>query len=372
MKLLHTSDIHYGLSLNEHPFDEVQMEVNDQLLKAVRENNIDGVIIAGDVFDRPVVNHKALARYDKLITDLYNMGVSVYAIAGNHDAPERLALLGELLSKNNIHISGKLTREVFPVSVSNADIYLLPYFNFDSVKALYPEEEFENFGQAFEFVTSKILEKADKSRFNIAVSHCFVIGGELCESDHSARIGQALAVSSKVFEGFDYTALGHLHSPHFVGENIRYSGTPFPYSFSEVGKAKSFTIIDTETGKISTVEPEYSRNLRIIEGTFEEILGNSQTDRNKNDFVKIRLTDKFATGDLYQTLKNIYPNLLSFEGKLRTDVITSTILKAEKLDKMSEYEILQSYFADREELLTDFEREWFEKALNQCEKEENQ
>ncbi|MBE6836669.1 MAG: exonuclease SbcCD subunit D [Ruminococcus sp.] len=368
MRLLHTSDIHYGLSLNEQPFDEIQEEVNEQILKAVVENNIDGVIIAGDVFDRPVVNQKALGRYDKLITDLFNKGVAVYAIAGNHDAPERLALLDELLSKNNIYISGKLTSEVSPICVGNADIYLIPYFNFDTVKALYPDEEFENYQQAFSYVTSKILEKADKSRFNIAVSHCFVIGGQLSESDHSARIGQALAVSAKAFEGFDYTALGHLHGPHFVGEKVRYSGTPYPYSFSETGGEKTFTIIDTESGEISTVTPEYSRTLRVIEGETEEILSKSENDEHKNDYVKIQLTDKFATGELYNSFKKIYPNLLSFDGKIRADAITASALRVDKLDKMSEYEILESYFSDREELLSDFEREWFERALNQCEK----
>ncbi|MBQ8883498.1 MAG: exonuclease SbcCD subunit D [Oscillospiraceae bacterium] len=369
MKLLHTSDIHYGLSLNEMPFDDVQNEVNEQLLKAVRENNVEGVIIAGDVFDRPVVSHKALAIYDKLITDLYNMGVSVFAIAGNHDAPERLALLGGLLSNSNIFISGKLTKEISPVCVGNADIYLIPYFNFDMVKSLYPDEEFENYQQAFGFVTQKILEKADKSRFNIAVSHCFVIGGQLSDSDHSARIGQALAVSSKVFEGFDYTALGHLHGPHFVGENIRYSGTPFPYSFNETGGEKSFTIIDTDTKEVTTITPEYSRTLRTIVGTTDEIAENAEKDEHKNDFVKIQLTDKFATGELYSFFKKLYPNLLSFEGKIRADAVTSSVLRIDRPNEVSEYEILENYFSDREDQLSDFEREWFSKALEEYNKE---
>lgn len=365
MKILHTSDIHYGLTLNEQPFDEIHNEVNQQLLKAVSENNVDGVIIAGDVFDRPVVNQKALAGYDRLMTELYNMGVSVFVIAGNHDAPERLALLGELLSKSNIYISGKLTREISPVCIGNTHIYLIPYFNFDTVRALYPEEEFENFQQAFEFVTSNIIKNADSSKFNIAVSHCFVVGGQLSDSDHSAKIGQALAVGKNVFDGFDYTALGHLHGPHNVGERVRYSGTPFPYSFNETGGEKTFTLIDTDNNEITTIVPEYTCTLRTIVGDTEELLEKAISDDKKQDFIKIRLTDRFATGELYTAFKNLYPNLLAFEGKIRSDAVLNSVLKAEKLDSISEYEILNSYFEGREELLGDFEKEWFERAVDQ-------
>lgn len=373
MKLLHTSDIHFGVSLNEQPLADCQQEVIDQLVDAVESNNIDGVIIAGDVFDRAVVNARALSLYDQMMSRLNALGVSVFIIAGNHDAPERLALLGGLLAKSGIHISGRLTAEIKPVSFGNADIWLIPYFNLDSAKAVFPEETFGDYNDAFSFVTSKILEKADKSRFNIAVSHCYVKGGVLSESDHSARLGQALAVSADVFKDFDYTALGHLHAPHFVAPDVRYSGTPFPYSFGEKGGEKTFTIIDTESGEISEVTPSYSTTLRTIKGTFLEVVKASETDENKQDFIKIILTDKYASGGVFTELKECYPHLLAFEGIMRKDALSTSVLQAEKLEDIPDEEILKSYFSEREELLGDFELEWFKKAVCDYEKEgENQ
>ena len=369
MKLLHTSDIHFGISVNEQSLGECQSEVIEELLKAVDENGVDGVVIAGDVFDRAVVNAKALALYDSLITRLNEKNTGVFIIAGNHDAPERLSLLGGLLAKSGVHISGKLTAEISPIPFGNADVYLIPYFNLDSARAVFPSEEFENYQQAFEFVTQKILENADKSRFNVAVSHSYVKGGILSESDRSARLGQALAVEASVFDGFDYTALGHLHAPHFVAENVRYSGTPFPYSFGESGGEKTFTIIDTESGEITEIKPSYPQTLRTLTGTYLEIVENSADAENKQDFVKIILTDKYASGEIFSELKARYPNLLALEGIVRKDACTTSALRAEKLDKMQPIEILESYFGEREELLGDFEREWFLKALEETEKE---
>lgn len=363
MKLLHTSDIHYGITLGEQSFEDCHDEVNREILKACAENSIDGIIIAGDVFDRAIVNAKALAAYEKLITALNEMKIKVFIIAGNHDAPERLALLGDMLTASGVYISGLLKEEISPVSFGNADIYLIPYFNFDAVRAIYPDMEFENYQQAFSYVTSKILEKADRSKFNIAVSHCYVTGGILSESDYSARLGNALVVPAECFEGFDYTALGHLHAPHNVGKGIRYSGTPFPFSFGEVGGEKTFTVIDTESREVKTVTPSYSRTLRTVEGTYLEVLDYAQKDKNRQDFVKIILTDKYASGEIHSQLKGYYDFLLSFEGKARLDASSASALIAERLDKMSDMEILESFYSSHIEDLGDFERKWFEKAM---------
>ena len=363
MKLLHTSDIHFGISVCEQPLAGCQREFVDCLICAVKENDADGVIIAGDVFDRALVNAKALSLYDEMIIRLHELKKPVFVIAGNHDAPERLALLGGLLSKNEIYISGRLTEEIKPVSFGNADIYLIPYFNLDTARAVFPDESFESYDDAFKYVTGKILEKADKSKFNIAVSHCYVKGGTLSESDRSARLGQAMAVEANAFSGFDYAALGHLHAPHFVSQNVRYSGTPFPYSFGEKGGRKSFTLIDTENGGVSEIFPTYSKTLRTVEGTYLEVLREAERDENKQDFIKIVLTDKYPSAEIFNALREAYPNLLSFEGMARMDAQTTSALRAEKLEEMSPVEILESYFSGREELVGDFEKEWFEKAL---------
>lgn len=364
MKLIHTSDIHFGISVNERSLAEEQEKVVSEILRAADETGADGLIIAGDVFDRAVTNAKALSLYDDLITELYKRDRRVFVIAGNHDAPDRLALLGGLLNKSGIYISGRLTADIEPISFGNCDIYLLPYFNLDSAKALYPDESFESYQQAFCFVTAKIREKMDKSRFNIAVSHSYVAGGELSESDRAARLGQAMIVPSEAFEGFDYTALGHLHAPHFVAEKVRYSGTPYPYSFGEKGGGKTLTIIDTENGEISYFPMNsFARTLRTVKDTYENIREAAEKDENKDDYIKIILTDKYPTADVYAEFRSVYPNLLAFEGAVYGAESSASALSAEKLDAIDPDELLESYFEGRKEALGDFEKRWFQKAL---------
>lgn len=367
MKILHTSDLHFGIAPNGQPFDDVQKEMIDNILLACEKEGINGVIFAGDLFDRAITSANALTLYNDLITRLSAKGVSIFEIAGNHDSPERLSNLSEILKKSDVYISGKFMPEIPPLHFGNADIYLIPYFNLDTARAVFPEENFSDYDEAFSFVTTKILGKADKSKFNIAVSHCFVSGGQLSESDRSARIGNAQIVPASVFEGFDYTALGHLHGPHFVGEKIRYSGTPYPYSFGEKFGEKTFTIIDTESGAISYFTPKYSKNMRVIEKSYLEILEDSKTDEHKEDYVKIVLTDKYASGDIFNELREIYPNILSFEGIMRKDAISVSTLKAESLETLTPMEILKSFLSENEELLGDLELKVFNDAVKEVE-----
>ncbi|NLZ46101.1 MAG: exonuclease SbcCD subunit D [Clostridiales bacterium] len=366
MKILHTSDIHFGISLKEHPLIAEQKQVSEQILKAVKEQNADAIIIAGDVFDRAVTNARALSLYNDFITALHTAKIPVFIIAGNHDAPERLALLDKLLCKSDIYISGKLTAQIEPIELGNCHIYLIPYFNLDTAKSLYPDEVFASYQQAFSHVTKNIFKDLDKSKFNIAVSHCYAQGGQLSDSDRAAKLGQASIVSADVFKGFNYTALGHLHAPHFINDkkNIRYSGTPYPYSFGEKGGAKTLTLIDTENGKISEIPLKYTRNLRTIEGTYLEVLEKTRNDKNKDDYVRINIIDRYPEASLYETFKKEYEYLLSFDGMQLKDPTTVATLTAESIAKMEPKELLESFYNGREEQLGEFELEWFQKAID--------
>lgn len=371
MRILHTSDIHFGISLNEHPLVEEQQQVVSNILQAVDEQKADGIIIAGDIFDRAVTNARALSLYDDFITMLYKKQIPVFIIAGNHDAPERLAMLDKLLSKSDIYIAGRLSEEIKPVELGNCHIYLLPYFNLDRVRALYPQQNFENYQQAFSYVTKRVEKNLDRTKFNIAVSHCYAQGGQLSESDRAAKLGQAMMVSADVFECFDYTALGHLHAPHNISEKVRYSGTPYPYSFGEKGGEKTLTLIDTDKADISEVPLTYTRNLRNISGTYEEVLEVVKNDDKKDDYIKITLTDKYPTADFHEIFLNEYPNLLGFDGMSHKDATSVTTLTADKISQITPEELLKSYYTDREDMLGEFELKWFRKAVDHVMKGED-
>ncbi len=365
MKILHTSDLHLGLVFYEHQIYEEQLEMIHEIINAVNSQNADVVIIAGDVFDKAIVYQRALSLYDELITRLSSeLHIPVLICAGNHDSAERLTLCSRILSKNNIYIEGKLQSEITPVNIDDCSFWFVPHFNLDTARSIYPDETFDSYNSAYRFVCDRIRDKFLPNRKNILIGHCFVSGGCLSESDRGARLGGAELVSTDVFEGFDYVALGHLHAPHNITPTIRYSGSPYCYSFGEAGKIKSVTIFDTDTKAITEISVPHSRGLRVLEGTYLELLDTAEKDNNKDDYMKIVLKDKYPTGDIYDIFKKHYENILSFEGMTIKSESTLSTLTAKEIVKLSPVELLKDYYSNKTDAsLGDFELEWFSRAL---------
>ena len=368
MRFIHTSDIHFGISLCEYSLVEIQHEVVREILRCAEESQADGLIIAGDVFDRAVSAKDAISLYDSLVSELFQRGIQVFAVAGNHDGADRLSMLEKPLSKIGIHIKGKLTADTEPVSLGNTDIYFLPFFNLDKARSVFAEEEFSDYQQAFSFVVDRIRSRLDRSRYNIIISHCYVSGGQLSESDRSARLGQTMIVPPSVFEGFDYAALGHLHAPHNVSENVRYSGTPYPYSFGEKGGEKTLTLVDTQSGKITELPLDYSKKVVKIEGDYLEIIEMGEKKIHENDFVKVVLKDRYASSDIRNRLEELFPFLLQLEGKAVADPSGLSMLAEKDLAAITPMEVLKDYFRGREDELTEFEIGWFNRAVEVVEK----
>ena len=366
MKVLHTSDLHFGIYLYEHAIIDEQKYMIDSIIDVINKNKIDAVIIAGDVFDKAIVSQKALALYDELVTRLCSeIKIPVLICAGNHDSSERLSLCNKMLAELGLYIEGRLTKDIKAISVGNCDFYLVPYFNLDIARALFPDESFDNYNQAYRFVCDKIRSEMDKGKTNILIGHCFVAGATLSESDRGAKLGGAECVACDTFDNFDYVALGHLHAPHNITEKVRYSGTPYKYSFGETKSQKTVTIFDTETKEIIEIPLIPQRDLRVIEGTYLELLDIAENDEKKDDYMKIVVTDKYPTGDIYDTFKKHYENILCFEGMTVKSESTMSTLTAKEIVKLSPVELLKDYYSNKSDSeLGEFELEWFEKALN--------
>lgn len=365
VKILHISDLHLGISLNEQSLHDDQAKMVEILVKIAVDNEVDTVIIAGDIFDRAISPPKALTLYDELVTQLIVVNkIPTIICAGNHDAPERLSLYKKMLSESDLFIEGKLQRDVRAINLNDCSFYLLPHFNLDTVISLFPEEEFESFSQAYKFVCDKIRSEMDKKQVNIIVAHCYVQGGILSESDRSAKLGGSQIVPAEVFDEFDYVALGHLHAPHNITPRIRYCGTPLKYSFGEKNSNKSATIFNSETKEIITVPILAERDLRELQGSYVELLSIAEKDKKRDDYIKIVMTDRFPTGDIYAIFKDIYPNLLRFEGMTSKSELTTSTLTANEIVKLTPQELLKDYYSNKTETeLGIFELDWFEKAL---------
>lgn len=347
MKLLHTSDWHLGITAGTRSLEEEQRYFFKQLYEIIAKENIDTVLVSGDIYDSSVSNADAIALYNEVTTKIcMEMQRKMVVIAGNHDGAARLASCRELLKEAGLFVTGRLTREITPISIDNADIYPIPFFNREEVSALFPEKKGEITSQekAMQVVCQKIRESMDTSKRNIIVSHSLIVNAELSESDRSARVGYATAVSRDVLDGFDYVALGHIHKPQKITDQIRYSGSPVKYSFGgEEKQEKLVYVIDTETMEIKEVPLKQLREWKTIEGTYEELMEKRGLE---NTYLRLKITDRYAGLELLSSLQERFPYLLELYGKGLEEQSGASALTVDEIQTMDEMDIMKKFFAE--------------------------
>lgn len=324
MKLLHTSDWHLGMTFRGGvSYEADQKYAIEQICKIAVEEQVDGILLAGDVFDKSIASKDALRVYDETMTYICStLDIPIYMIAGNHDGAERISQCNELLKKSGLYIAGALEAEPQVVHLDGVDIYLLPWISTDKVKAIYPEhaDEVTSMESAYQVVLDRYRDSFVEGHKNILVSHAYVASAETSVSDRAAEIGHATIVDAKVFDGFDYVALGHIHGPQQITDHIRYSGTPMAYAFGKEEKqTKSVTIIDTDTMEQKIVALSQLHKRTTLTDTFEVLM---QADYDKDildGYVRLEVTDKYVGMESYAAFKEKYTNLLevispNFEG----------------------------------------------------------
>lgn len=349
MKLIHTSDWHFGMNLGTGSYADDQRFFLEKLYALIREENVDGLLLAGDIYDSSVVSADAIALYNEAVTKLcLDLGIKVIAIAGNHDSAARLASCRELLKGAGLHILGKPERDPQPVLLDGGRVavYSIPFFTRDEIVALLPEKktDIRNTETAMLAYCDHIREKMDKSRKNIVLSHSLIVGSELSESDRSARVGFASAISKDVVEGFDYVALGHIHKPQAIEPHIRYSGSPLKYSFgAEEKQEKGVVLIDTDTMDIRFEPIAPKRERRTVEGTFAEIMAREDI---REDYLRLYVKDKYAGLELIGQLREKFPYLLEVYGKSLSEEGELSALSVEELESMNEEDIMMKFLAE--------------------------
>ena len=348
MRILHTSDWHLGMPLKLGTMIEDQRYFLDQLYSIIEEYDVDAVICAGDIYDSSVANAEAIELYSSAITKICkDLGKKMIVIAGNHDSGARLASGRELLEMTGMFVSGKIDKEIRPVSIGNADIYPIPFFNRDEVIAFFPEQKAEINSQeaAAKVLCDHIRENMDKSRVNIVVAHAFITSAELSDSDRAAQLGQATSVSKDVFEGFDYVALGHIHKPQAITDTIRYSGSPIKYSFGvEETQIKQVIIYDTESKEIIPVALSMLHDRKSISGTYSEIRA---MDSIENCYLKVTVSDRIASLELLSELREKFPDILELYGMSYEGSGEETSITIDELTKLDETDIMMRFLEEQ-------------------------
>lgn len=351
MKFIHTSDWHIGRQFHNVSLLEDQAHVLKQIIEYIKQENVDALVIAGDIYDRSVPPATAVELLDDVLNQICTqMGVPVVLIPGNHDSAERLSFGSRQLTQAGLHIMGDLEKIVEPVVIQKGEesihFYGIPYNDPEHVNDCYGQKV-ANHDEAHSFLLKQIKSSLDKNNTNVLISHCFIDGGEESESERPLSIGGADRVSIEHFKNFDYVALGHLHGPQYKGEEyIRYSGSILKYSFSEQFHKKAVTLVETENNqlKVFTQLPlKPLRNMRIIEGEIETIIEQGKTDPHADDYILVRLTDTHAILNAMAKLREVYANVLHLEkpGIMATN--ESHELQREKL-KASEIDMFRDFF----------------------------
>lgn len=313
MRFLHTSDLHIGKRVNGFSMLEDQRIILDRMIDIAVNEGCQGVIIAGDIYDRPAPGADAVALFDRFLCKLADKGMRVFAISGNHDSPERVAYLGDLLEKSGVTVSRKFDGTLQCVSVEDEhgrlNLYLLPYVKASVIRPFFPDREIISCEDGIR----AILEQTPLALGgrNILVCHQFITGAEPGGSEE-LTVGGLDSVSAELFDAFDYVAMGHIHGAQKLRrETLRYSGSPLKYSFSEAGHTKSVVIVDVEemgNVQVRKVLLTLPREMREIRGTMAELMDHPVTD----DYVRVVLTDEEVVPDARFTLQVNFPNMMRF------------------------------------------------------------
>lgn len=365
MKFAHISDLHIGKRLCGFSLIEDQRHILSQITDIIEKQNPDGVIIAGDVYDKSNPSAEAVTVFDEFLTDLSGLKIPVYIISGNHDSAERLAFGGKIMQSSEIYISpvydGGIKKVVKTDEYGDVNIYLCPFVKPANVKTFYPDDNTDSYTDALKTALSH-CDIDDKAR-NILVCHQFITGAQTCDSEE-INVGTLDNIDAGIFDSFDYVALGHIHGAQKVlRESIRYCGTPLKYSFSECRHKKSVTMVDIREKNcvhIETVPLEPLRDLREIKGTYEELMSlESYAGTNTDDYLHVTLTDEEDVPNALEKMRSVYKNIMQFDYDNKRTRETMTVTAEEKTDEKSPLELLeQLYFTQNNSELSEVQRDY--------------
>ena len=352
MKLFHLSDLHIGKRVNEFSMIEDQKYILKRILDLAEEEKPDGIILAGDIYDKQIPSAEAVQVFDEFITRLAGRAIPVFIISGNHDSAERLAFGGRLLNSRGIYLSpvydGSVTKSPLKDQYGTVWIHLLPFIRASTVRHVFENEaDLVTDVQTAAETVIRHMEIDLKDR-NILVAHQFVTGASRCESE-DVQVGGLDNIDAAVFTPFDYTALGHIHSPQNVGtDRVRYCGTPLKYSFSEVDQEKSITVVELEkkgTVRTSLLPLKPLRDMRKLRGTYLELTDRSfYRDMNREDYIQVTLTDEDDVPDGLQKLRVIYPNIMQLLYDNQRTKTTQEVDAAQAVEKKTEIELFYEFY----------------------------
>ena len=353
MKLVHLSDLHLGKKVNEFSMIEDQEYILTRIINSIDDEKPQVVMIAGDVYDKAVPSAEAVELFDDFLVRLSKRDLKVFVISGNHDSPERIAFGSRLMNHSGVYMSPVYDGNIEPISIGDehgiVDFFLLPFIKPAHVKRYFPEAEIESYTDAIKKAVGEMHVNPDNR--NVIITHQFVTGASLCESEERS-VGGSDNIDGSVFDPFDYVALGHLHGPQKMGrETLRYCGTPLKYSFSEANHEKSIAIVEIfekDNISIRKIPLIPKRDLVEIRGKYCELVEKSlYQGLNTEDYYHITLLDEEDVLDALAKLRVIYPYIMKLDYDNRRTREQTEILGSEDVEKKSPLNFSENFTRNR-------------------------
>jgi exonuclease SbcD len=340
MKLLHTSDWHLGRSFHGVGTLAAQRRFADQLLATVEAEGVDVVLLAGDVYDRALPNVDVVNLFDDILARLNAAGVPLVITSGNHDSATRLGFGGRIMERAGVHLRTRVadlaTPVLFPFDAAKPGgaqlaVYGIPYLEPRLVAEELSAEPASHFAvteAAVQLIRADLAGRAEGTAA-VVLAHTFASGGITSASERDLAVGGVGAVPLDLFDGFAYTALGHLHGRQKLSESVRYSGSPLPYSFSEAAHTKGAWLVEiTQDGlkEVRRVDWPVERPLSVLRGKLAQLLEDPQWQNAEQHYCQVTLTDDDRPANAMERLRTRFPNtlVLLFEPENARDAASRT------------------------------------------------
>lgn len=360
MKIFHTADWHLGKLVQGVSMIKDQEYILQQFLKDIDEEKPDVVVIAGDLYDRSVPPTEAVSLLDDILSEIaIRREIPVVAIAGNHDSPGRIHFGSQFMGAKRLHIVGNLSKDLKPVVLKDdfgeVHFHLIPYTDPSHVRYVFEDENVRTQQDAMAKILEHVVDSLDPNARHVLVGHAFVTKNGIEEenktdAERPLSIGGSECIDAKLFEPFNYTALGHLHQAHYVDtEKVRYSGSPLKYSISEETHKKGYLMIDlANDGSINISKKELvpKRDLRSVENTMEEILKSPKCE----DYIFVKLLDNTPIISPMEKIRSVYPNAMHVERIMLKDFnnVQQEVVSRQKMDDITLFKSFYLEISGRE------------------------
>ena len=351
MKLIHLSDIHLGKRVNEFSMLEDQAHILKKILAVVDEEKPNGVLIAGDVYDKSVPSTEAVQLFDDFLVRLAERKLPVFIISGNHDSPERLSFANRLIDAVGSHLAPVYNGVVEPITLSDeygpVNVYMLPFIKPAHVRGFFPDTEITGYSDAVAAAIGRM--NIDKTQRNVLITHQFVTGAQRSDSEELS-VGGTDNIGAEVFCDFDYVALGHIHGPQNMDSGrIRYCGSPLKYSFSEAAQQKSVTVAELKekgTLEIHTVPLIPRRDMVELKGSYQQLTLREfyENTTYQEDYTHITLTDEEDIPDAVAKLRTVYHNLMKLDYDNTRTRHSAAISGAENVETRSPIDLFAEFY----------------------------